>query len=489
MATTRGQRTAAASTLRSERALRLRQAARTHSAFLVVLGVGVLLRLYLFFAYRPLAGEFSDSVTYLATSGTHLFADASRMAGYPLFLRILRDVSPHLSFVIAFQHLLGLATGVLLYALTFRVTRSRVLALIPSAFFLLSGDYLLLEHSLLTETVYIFLVTAGLTGVVFAATTESGVSRRFAYVAGSAGVLAIAWTIRTTAFPVLVLAGVWAAWTCASVLRERLKIIAAFFVPAGAVVVTYIALQGSLTGYWGVLPGSGWALYTRVAPIADCNRFDPPKNTAFLCETTAIRTRPGPAYYQYVGGPGLEHFGNPFQTNAKGSGTVGRFARAVILAEPLSYLREVGRDMVRYISATAGLDRPYSGAGEDELDLTRRDPAVELATIQEARVVGFHAGNVTLDGGVQLVAEIQPMLRVTGLAALALLVLACMSLVFGKGIVRSAGVLLLAAAILQPLMAVATLVWGYRYGVVGAAELVVAAMLGVSALLQRMSPA
>ena len=204
------------------------------------------------------------------------------------------------------------------------------------------------------------------------------------------------------------------AVVCAAALRDRLKVTAAFVVPAGAVVGTYIVLQGVMTGFWGVLPGAGWALYTRVAPIADCRDFHPPTNTAFLCETTPTRGRPGPAYYQYVAGPAIQHFGNPFQTNARGSGTLGGFARAVILAEPLAYLREVGRDMVRYISPSAGLDRPYSGPGEDELDLTRRDTTVEQATVQTARAVGFDAGSVKLGGGVQLVAEFQPMLRVPG---------------------------------------------------------------------------
>ena len=127
-----------------------------HAPFVIVLAVGFLVRLYLFLMYRPVAGEFSDSVTYLSTSNSHLFGDASRMAGYPFFLLVVRDVFPKLSFVIGLQHVLGLATGVLLYALVRRVTGARWLSVVPAAFFLLSGDYLLLEHSLLTETLYIF---------------------------------------------------------------------------------------------------------------------------------------------------------------------------------------------------------------------------------------------------------------------------------------------------------------------------------------------
>ena len=151
---------------------RLQPFISTHAPFLIVLAVGFMVRANLFLTYRPVAGEFSDSITYLSTSNSHLFGDASRMAGYPSFLRLVRDVFPQLSFVIGLQHVLGLATGVLLYALVRRVTDARWLSVVPAAFFLLSGDYLLLEHSLLTETLYIFLVTAGLTGLVFASTSS-----------------------------------------------------------------------------------------------------------------------------------------------------------------------------------------------------------------------------------------------------------------------------------------------------------------------------
>ena len=204
------------------------------------------------------------------------------------------------------------------------------------------------------------------------------------------------------------------------------------------------------------------------------------------------RLAPAPARRTTNTLPGLliQHFGNPFQTNARGSGTLGRdLARAVILAEPLAYLREVGRDMVRYISPSAGLDRPYSGPGEDAGDLTRRDTTVEQATVQTARAVGFDAGSVKPDGGVQFVAEFQPMLRVAGvLAALALLALAVCGVLCGRGFLRAAAVLLLGAAILQPLTAVRTLSWGYRYGVVGAVDLVAAATLGAYALGPLRSP-
>jgi hypothetical protein len=450
----------------------------------------LLLRVYLLIVYRPAAGGFNDSVVYLFTSKDRLFSDPMRMAGYPLFLRILRHLVPELSFVVAVQHVLGLLTGVLLYACVRSVTGGRWLPVVPAAFFLLSGDYLLLEHSVLTESLYMSLVTAALCGAIFAVTSPKPPRSRarLALIALSAVSLGAAWAVRSVGLPLIVVAAAWLFVFSGVGWRNRVISAAAFVLPATAVVGTYIVLQGALTGFWGVLPGTGWVLYPRVAPIADCRDFDPPGNSDFLCETTPSRTRPGPNYYQYVGGPGIRHFGNPFATRARGSATVKRFARSVILSEPLAYLREVGRDMVRYISPSAGLDRPYAGPGSDEIDLTRRSGPVEQATIEAARAVGFGASPVTVGRGVGVLGDIQAMLRVSGFALVVLLGLACCGVNFGRGAVRAASTLLLLIAVFQPLVAVSTLSWGYRYGVVGMGQLMTAAVLGVYALVLRFSP-
>jgi hypothetical protein len=468
----------------------LRRSAADHTPFVVVLTFGLLLRVYLLVVYRPVAGGFNDSITYLYTSKDRIFSDPMRMAGYPFFLRILRYLIPQLSFVAVVQHALGLITGVLLYACVRRVTGGRWLPLVPAAFFLLSGDYLLLEHSVMTESLYMFLVAASLCSAIFAVTSSGPplARTRLALLAGSAVSLGAAWSVRSVGGPLIVLTAVWLLAFGGPGWRARGVSVAAFMLPAVAVVGTYVVLQGALTGFWGAVRGSGWVLYPRVAPIADCRDFDPPGNSDFLCETTPLNSRPGPGYYQYVGGPGIQRFGNPFATQARGSGVVGRFARSVVFSEPVEYLREVGRDMLRYISPTAGLDRPYAGPGSDELDLARRTPGVEAATINAARAVGFGASPITVGRGIGVLGDIQGMERVSGFALMALLILACCAVGFGRGCVRVVSTLLFAVAVFQPLVAVATVSWGYRYGVVGMAQLIAAAALGVYALALRFSP-
>jgi hypothetical protein len=464
--------------------------ARDFAPLLIVLGAGLLLRVYLMLIYRPVAAGFNDSIEYLTTSHDHLFRDPFRPAGYPLFLRIVRYTVPELSAVVAIQHLLGLVAAALLYLVVRRLTGRRWLPALPAGLVALSGDQLLLEHSILTESLYTFLATAGICGLLYAVVDGRGL---VPLLATSGLALGIAATIRPVGIPLVLFVGAWFILAVGGSLRQRLVRTAIAGVPALGVVALYVVIQGALIGVWGVSPAAGWALYTRVAPIADCNDFKEPKGTSFLCESKPSfapggQGRPGPGFYQFVGGPAIAHFGNPFSTGLKGSGTMGRFARAVVLHQPLAYGREVGRDMLRYIDATTGFDRAYGGAGADELELARRTPAVEQPTVRVAEQVGFDAQPVEVGRGIYALQDLQHWLRVQGLALVALLGLAVIGLVIGRGSIRTASFLFAGAALVQAAVPVATISWGFRYGVPAIGQLAAAAALGVHALTQRQAP-
>jgi hypothetical protein len=461
--------------------------ARDEAPLLIVLGGGLLLRVYLMAIYRPAAASFNDTIEYLTTSHDHLFRDPFRPAGYPLFLRIVRYGVPELSAVIAVQHLLGLATAALIYLAVRRLTGRRWLPAFPAALVAFSGDQLFLEHSILTECLYTFLVTAGLCGLAYAV---AGSPRPLPLLAGSGLALGIATTVRSVAIPLLLLVGAWALYAFGRSLRQRIVPAAFALAPGLAVVGFYVVAQGALAGTWGVSPASGWAIYTRVAPIADCREFDPPEGTEVLCESKPSfapggQGRPGPGFYQFVGGPAIEHFGNPFSTGLHGSGTMGRFARAVLLHQPLDYGREVGRDMLRYIDPSTGFDRTYAGAGADELEFVRRAPGIERLTVDVAEQVGFDAHPLEVGRGIHTLVDLQHWLRVQGLALIVLLILAATAAIAGRGPIRSASLLLAGAALLQAFVPVATISWGFRYGVPAIGQLAAASALGVHALTYR----
>ena len=102
---------------------------------------------------------------------------------------------------------------------------------------------------------------------------------------------------------------------------------------------------GATTDGIGVAPSSGWHLYHRVAPFADCDRFTPPEGTEALCETKPPEERLGGDYYLFdPTSPAIREFGVLGEEDAK----VGAFARQVVLHQPLDYAKAVGRDVLAY---------------------------------------------------------------------------------------------------------------------------------------------
>ena len=62
----------------------------------------------------------------------------------------------------------------------------------------------------------------------------------------------------------------------------------------GVYVLAFVAVGGT---YLGLGDMSGWNVYSRVAPFADCRQFTPPEGTAPLCEQRPQAQRPGPFGY------------------------------------------------------------------------------------------------------------------------------------------------------------------------------------------------
>ena len=84
-------------------------------ALAAMLGVGLLLRVYFLFVWRPGITGFSDSGIYFQGAVSSLWSAPGRTAGYSMFLRVLHAISPHLILVPIVQHSLGLLTAALLF--------------------------------------------------------------------------------------------------------------------------------------------------------------------------------------------------------------------------------------------------------------------------------------------------------------------------------------------------------------------------------------
>lgn len=297
-----------------------------HKWFLAVLALGTVLRALAMLGYRP-ALWFPDSYTYIVT----VFKprpDLVRPAGYSIFLKLLEPLHAFAAVTVV-QHLLGLATGVLIYRAARKAPRwVATLATVPV---LLDAYQVQLEHLLVSDTLFMFLVVAA----VALCTT-----RRPATVVAIGLLLATATLTRTVGQPLIV---VLAAWF---VLRGRLRwtglLVAAALVP----ILAYGAWFHATYQRVGLVGANGVFLYARTMSFADCEKMDPPADLKVLCDPRPPDRRPPSQEYIWAKDSPLVLL--PDITFSKENDDLAaRFAMLAITSQPLDYaasvLEEFGR--------------------------------------------------------------------------------------------------------------------------------------------------
>lgn len=299
---------------------------RRHRWFLVVLALGTALRALAMLGYRP-ALWFPDTYTYVVT----VFKprpDLVRPAGYSMFLKLLEPFHGF-GMVAAVQHLLGLAAGVLVYRVARRAPRwAATLATVPV---LLDAYQVELEHLLVSDTLFMFLVVA--------AVALGRAERRGAVVA--VGLLLAAATLtRTVGQPLIVL---FAAWF---VLRRRVGLAGVLLAAALVPVVAYGAWFYATYQRVGLVGANGAFLYARTMSFADCARMDPPPDLKVLCDPRPPERRPPSQEYIWAkDSPLVKLPGITF--TKENDDLAGRFAALAITRQPLDYaasvLAELGR--------------------------------------------------------------------------------------------------------------------------------------------------
>ena len=330
----------------------------------VITTVAVALRVLTVIGYAPANLSYSDTGGYIhAASGGlgGLFTDDPfHPAGYSLFLRVLHALGSSLQFTVIVQHALGLATAAGVYLVCRLAGARRGVALVPAAVVALSGDQLYFEHELLSDGLF-------LTGLVLACYLILRRPSRWDRVQLCAASVTVAslGLVRTVGVPLVPVLLLWLFATSGPRWRHRLVRTGIAAVACLVPLLGYAAVQKHETGVFGLSRFSGWPLYGRAAPFADCHDFTPPAGTAVLCETTPASTRNGPDYYVWdARSPASRAFGSP---PAHG-GEVKRFAIAAIEHQPLAYIGAVARDLARYVDPHL-VTRPYWGVGSSSLAL------------------------------------------------------------------------------------------------------------------------
>jgi hypothetical protein len=331
-------------------------AARWHGLFGVMLAAAVALRVLAAAGYPSVLWT-GDSSVYVRSALT-MAPPANHPGAYPLLLWLLRPLHGFTA-VVAAQAVLGLVTGVMVYALVWRAARSRwperpwlaqaagCAAAAPALF---DGDRLQLEHLLVSDGLFGFLVMAALTALLWRRPVTPGA-------AGLAGLLVgCAAVTRTAGLPLIavVVAGIvviglsgrrgGAAVPWGRVAATAAVALGAYAAPVGA----YMAWFHSHHGVFGLNRNGAVWLYGRTAAFADCARIRPAPDLVVLCPRRPPRDRriASPVYAAMFSKE------SPFRRiggiyGPRSNDLAGRFASAAIRAQPLDYLAVVVRDTLR----------------------------------------------------------------------------------------------------------------------------------------------
>ena len=463
---------------------RLEEAPHGRFALLKLLATGAALRLWLMLSYRPGFVGYPDARAYIIAARGPLYWNPYKPVGYPLFLRALRALDSRLSVTVMAQHLLGLATGALIYFATAPFVRRAALALLPAAVVLFGGSQVFLEHAVLSDAPYTFLL-----GIVLYCAVRSLTSRaRFAWLAGAGAALAASVTLRTVG---LFLVPVVAAWAVAAAgLWHAAHPYLAVLAPVVVLLLAYAIPQHAVTARWALTRSTSFAFYSRVAPIADCTRFAPPPGTAGLCEQSDARTRPNANWYIFnLDAPAIRLYGvppwpltrvTPAEYQWPGDEPTGRFARAVLVHQPLDYLATLLEGLANYVAPRTG--RPSVFEYDQEMLIRElHNQHYEREAIPDITSY-YSTGAGYLRRGVGALDAYGRMAKTEGplTAVLAALMLAGWAL--SRGHAHSAASLFASTSISLAVLPVAILFYDVRYAAPMAMPLTAAAAIGIDRL-------
>jgi hypothetical protein len=350
---------------------------------------GLTLRVIAQASFWPVITNLSDSTVYAEYAHKDIVGNPQHPAGYSTFLAIIGLFTHQIGVVTILQHLLGIATALFYYFAVRRLTRSQWPGLIPAAVVLFASDQIFLEQNIMSETLFSFLLAAGLYAAVRAIQAPDP-WWRWPVVTGL--LLSIAAVVRTdSAFllPVLFVAMVlaqphrrWRGWS------GRLVAPGAAILSAAVILFAYAVVNDVAHGWFTPAPSPGWHLYGRVAPFADCTQFTPPEGTEALCHPEPPDGRAGNDWYLFLPeAPAVQTFGHIGNDDQK----LKEFALQVIEHQPRAYAESIFETLKTYFvpetrtNPPAWSDSDLSG----ELDWIREVPEPLLGEIRTSMETFF----------------------------------------------------------------------------------------------------
>ncbi len=304
-----------------------------HRLFIVVLAPAVLLRVDAELGYRWQAW-FNDSFEYVQNT-VRFQLDPTRVSGYSVWLKILQPFHTF-AVVTILQHLMGLAVGVMVYALArHRFGAPAWLATLAAVPVLYDGFEIQLEHLIMADVPFLFLITLAVTLLLW----DPVPSTLRCVVVGA--LLGVAEIVRSVGLPLLAVFAVYMI-----IRRISWRKVAATIVVCFIPVFAYAGLFDLEHGQLAMTDSTGVFLYSRVMTFADCAKMKVPVNELSLCTTVPPAQRPIAQAYIWTPASPLDRF-PPSKFSPVPNQLAENFAIRAIEAQPLSYARAVFDDTWR----------------------------------------------------------------------------------------------------------------------------------------------
>jgi hypothetical protein len=322
----------------ASRLTRLRAlAARTwsgHRLFIIVLTPAFLLRVDAELGYRW-QSWFNDSFEYVQNT-VHFTLDPTRVSGYSIWLKILQ---PFHSFALVtiLQHLMGLGVAVMVYALArHRFEAPAWLATLAALPVLYDGFEIELEHLVLSDTLFLFLLMLATTLLLWDRSVPS--TRRCAAIGLLLGLDAV---LRSVGLPLFALFAVYMilqrfGW------RKVVATVGVCLLP----IVAYAGMFDLEHGQFAMSDASGVFLYSRVMTFAECSKMHLPADELALCTVVPPDKRPIAQAYIWTSQSPLDRF-PPSKFSPLPNELAEKFAITAIETQPLGYARAVFDDIWR----------------------------------------------------------------------------------------------------------------------------------------------
>jgi hypothetical protein len=308
-----------------------------HRLFVLALIPALLLRVDAELGYRW-QSWFNDSFNYVTTAVT-MQLDPTRVDGYSVYLWLLSPFHSYALVTIS-QHVMGLLIAVMIYALARHRFRApswvAVLATLPVLY---DGFEIQLEHLIMSDTLFLFLVMAALTLVLWW-------PRPPAWACLLAGLLlGLSAVVRSTGLPLIAVFAVYLIIRFAldrrwlSLLAAAAACCVAFALPVAAYEGWYDVQHSEFT----MTDSTGVFLYSRVMTFADCSKLQLPADLLSLCTTVPPDKRPLAQDYIWYPNSPLDRFPAP-KFSPLPNKLAEQFAVKAIEGQPLAYARTVFDD-------------------------------------------------------------------------------------------------------------------------------------------------